>query len=303
MSIIVQNITKIYGQQKALNNVSFEIQNNEIVGFLGPNGAGKSTLMKIMVGYLPPTQGNITINGFDVINQSLEVRKTIGYLAENNPLYTNMYVKEFLAFAADTAGMNFNRKETIVEIIRKTGLENEQFKKIGSLSKGYRQRVGLAQALLHNPKVLILDEPTTGLDPNQIIEIRQLIKDIGREKTVILSTHLMQEVEAICQRVIIINKGEIIADDSAENLKTKAMQTKTLLAIEFDKEIEKEKIAQLQNISNIEENGKNKWIIEAANNADLRPALFKFAVENNLTILAMQQKGQSMEDVFHSLTS
>lgn len=217
MSIKVNNITKLYGAQKALNNISFEIGTNEIVGFLGPNGAGKSTMMKILTCYIPPTEGSATVCGFDTNNQSIEVRRQIGYLPEHNPLYLDMYVKEFLEFIGGLYKIK-NSKERVKEMIEATGLQVEQNKKIGALSKGYRQRVGLAQAMIHDPKVLIMDEPTTGLDPNQLEEIRGLIKKLGKEKTVMLSTHIMQEVEAVCDRVIIINKGEIVANDTTETL-------------------------------------------------------------------------------------
>src|SRR6478736_3046351 len=217
MSIIVNNISKLYGQQKALNNVSFEVGSNEIVGFLGPNGAGKSTMMKILTCYIPPSVGTASVCGFDIASQSIEVRKQIGYLPEHNPLYLDMYVKEFLEFVADLHKIN-NKKDRVKEMINLTGLQIEQNKKIGALSKGYRQRVGLAQAMIHDPKALIMDEPTTGLDPNQLEEIRNLIRSLGKQKTVMLSTHIMQEVEAICDKVIIINKGEIVANDATANL-------------------------------------------------------------------------------------
>jgi len=210
--ISVENISKNYGSQKALNNVNFSVQRGEIVGLLGPNGAGKSTLMKILTGYLSPTAGSASVNGFDVVQQSLEVRRVIGYLPENNPLYNDMYVKEYLQFMGGLHNLGNKFKKRIEEVIESTGITAEQHKKIGQLSKGYRQRVGLAQALLHEPSVLILDEPTTGLDPNQILEIRQLITNLGRERIVLFSTHIMQEVEAVCNRIIIINKGEIVAD-------------------------------------------------------------------------------------------
>ena len=218
MSILVKDLTKIYGEQKAVDNISFEIKTGEIVGFVGPNGAGKSTTMKILTGFIPPSSGEAKINALDLIENSLEIRKHIGYLPEHNPLYHEMYVKEYLEFVAGIYNLGKNTQSRIEEIIEQTGLTIEQKKKIGALSKGYRQRVGLAQALIHDPSILILDEPTSGLDPNQIIEIRNLISEVGKEKTVMLSTHIMQEVEAICDRIIIINKGKIVADDSIESI-------------------------------------------------------------------------------------
>ena len=218
MSIEVNNITKLYGQQKALDQVSFSINAGEVVGLLGPNGAGKSTLMKIITCFIPPTSGTVKVSGYDIQEQSIEVRKRIGYLPENNPLYSDMYIKEYLGFIAGIHKLGQISKNRIEEIIHITGLVEEQNKKIGALSKGFKQRVGLAQALIHDPEVLIMDEPTSGLDPNQLLEIRNLIKEIGREKTVMLSTHIMQEVEAVCDRAIIINKGRIVADESVESL-------------------------------------------------------------------------------------
>src|SRR5580704_7213741 len=250
MSVSVQNITKIYGTQKALDDVSFNIQSGEIVGFLGPNGAGKSTMMKILTCFLPQTTGNASVFGFDVSEQSLEVRKNIGYLAEHNPLYLDMYVKEYLGFIAGLHHIP-NATKRIAEMIEITGLTIEQKKKIGALSKGYRQRVGLAQALMHNPSVLIMDEPTSGLDPNQLQEIRNLIVNVGKEKTVILSTHIMQEVEAICGRVIIINKGKIVADKSTKDMKS--METNiTVITVEFDKEPNREELKKIAGVDSIE---------------------------------------------------
>jgi len=236
MSIIVENITKKYGEQKALDNVSFKVNAGEIVGLLGPNGAGKSTMMKIITCFIPPNDGMVKVYGNDIYEQSLEVRKKVGYLPENNPLYLDLYVKEYLEFVAGIYKIQ-NKKERVEEMIKLTGLEIERKKKIGALSKGYRQRVGLAQALIHNPDVLILDEPTSGLDPNQLAEIRNLIMEIGKEKTVMLSTHIMQEVEAMCDRVIIIDKGKIVADDATSEL-SKRNIGKTTLLVEFNKPVE-----------------------------------------------------------------
>jgi len=300
MSVIVDHITKIYGSQKALDDVSFNIKSGEIVGFLGPNGAGKSTMMKILTCFLPQTTGNASVCGFDVSEQSLEVRKNIGYLAEHNPLYLDMYVKEYLTFIA---GMHHipDAKKRIAEMIEITGLSVEQKKKIGALSKGYRQRVGLAQALMHNPQVLILDEPTSGLDPNQLQEIRNLIIQIGKEKTVILSTHIMQEVEAVCDRVIIINKGKIVADKSTRDLKS-TEGGYAIITIEFDKE---PNIAELRKISGVTEitvvNAKTLQI-HATIEKDVRPDIFQFAVANQLTVLTIHKEEKKLEDVFKDLT-
>jgi len=250
MSIIVKNITKLYGTQKALDKVSFEVKAGEIVGLLGPNGAGKSTMMKIITCFIPPTSGDVSVYGFDIMEQSVEVRKKVGYLPENNPLYLEMYVKEYLEFVAGLHQLGKNTHKRIAEMIANTGLESEQNKKIGALSKGYRQRVGLAQALIHNPEVLILDEPTSGLDPNQLIEIRNLIKEIGKEKTVMLSTHIMQEVEAICNRVVIINKGKIVADDLTEKLSA-VTSPKEIILVEFDKEVKMELLKGITGVAKV----------------------------------------------------
>jgi len=238
MSILISNVSKVYGEQYALNRVSFEVKKGEIVGFLGPNGAGKSTMMKIITCFIPPTEGDVSVCGFDIWNESIEVRKRIGYLSESNPLYYDMYVREFLEFIAGIYQIK-NRKQRIEEVIEMTRLEIEQHKKIGALSRGYRQRVGLAQALIHDPEVLILDEPTTGLDPNQLVEFRELIRQCGKKKTVLLSTHIMQEVEAMCNRVIIINRGNIVADNTMQELKEKVTSIKK---IKKEKELSLEEI-------------------------------------------------------------
>lgn len=299
MSIIVNNITKLYGTQKALNNVSFEIGKNEIVGFLGPNGAGKSTMMKILTCYIPATEGTATVCGFDTNDQSIEVRKQIGYLPEHNPLYLDMYVKEFLEFIGNLYKVK-NVKERVKEMIETTGLQIEQNKKIGALSKGYRQRVGLAQAIIHDPKVLIMDEPTTGLDPNQLEEIRELIKKLGKEKTVMLSTHIMQEVEAVCDRVIIINKGEIVANEQTQSLQKNT--TKQIITVEFDKDVN---VSQIKKIAGVEEailiEGKTWKIISDVDN-DVRKAIFNYAVTNDISILTINKEEQKLEDVFKQLT-
>ena len=298
MSIKVKKLSKVYGTQKALTEVSFEINKGEIVGFLGPNGAGKSTLMKILTGYIPQTNGDAKICNLDINKNSIETRSRIGYLPEHNPLYLDMYVKEYLEFVADIYKVNH---KYIDEMIKKTGLIKEQHKLIGSLSKGYRQRVGLAQALIHNPEVLILDEPTTGLDPNQLIEIRSLIKEVGREKTVLLSTHIMQEVEAICDRVIIINKGQIVANKTIIELQ-KSKGNRKLITVEFDKKVLKKELMKIGNVLEARELKGNKYQIFSDSKFDLRPAIFEFAVNNKLTVLQMNIEEQKLESIFQELT-
>jgi ABC-2 type transport system ATP-binding protein len=298
MSIRVEKVSKIYGTQKALKEVSFEVQKGEIVGFLGPNGAGKSTLMKIITGYIPQSMGVAKICDLDIRENSLESRRKIGYLPEHNPLYLDMYVKEYLKFVANIYGVN---PSDIDEMIEKTGLIKEQHKLIGSLSKGYRQRVGLAQALIHDPEVLILDEPTTGLDPNQLVEIRSLIKEIGKEKTVMLSTHIMQEVEAICDRVIIINKGQIVANQTIGDLQ-KSTGNRKLITIEFDKKTSKKELLNIENVIEVVELGRNQYQIYSDSKFDLRPPLFEFAVDNKLTVLQMNMEEQKLENIFRNLT-
>jgi len=300
MSVVVEHLTKIYGTQKALDDVSFNIHSGEVVGFLGPNGAGKSTMMKIITCFLPQTSGNASVCGFDVSDQSLEVRKNIGYLAEHNPLYLDMYVKEYLTFIA---GMHHipNAKKRIAEMIDITGLAVEQKKKIGALSKGYRQRVGLAQALMHNPKVLILDEPTSGLDPNQLQEIRNLIVQIGKEKTVILSTHIMQEVEAVCDRIIIINKGKIVADKATRDIKT-IEGGYALVTVEFDKEPDIAVIKKIEGVSQVDVINARTLLIHSSSEKDIRPDVFKYAVEKGLTVLTVHKEEKKLEEVFKNLT-
>src|SRR5512140_94569 len=303
MSIVVQGVTKFYGEQKAIDNVSFEIRTGEIVGFLGPNGAGKSTMMKIITGFIPASSGNVKVNGLDVEDGASIVKKMIGYLPENNPLYPEMYVREYLGFVASLYKMGNSAGEKINSIIEVTGLAPEQKKKIGSLSKGYRQRVGLAQALIHNPDVLILDEATTGLDPNQIIEIRNLIKEAGKEKTVMLSTHIMQEVEAICDRVIIIDKGIIVADEDKSNIYSKIKQSKQIIQVEFDKDTADSSLSEITNVKSARKIRDYMWLIEAESKEDIRPSLFNFAVKNNLTVLSMNKQESNLEDVFRQLTN
>ncbi len=299
MSIQVDNISKLYGTQKALNNVSFEVGSNEIVGFLGPNGAGKSTMMKILTCYIPPSEGSAKVCGFDITQQSLEVRKQIGYLPEHNPLYLDMYVKEFLEFVGGIYKIK-SIKSRVKDMIEMTGLQLERNKKIGALSKGYRQRVGLAQAIIHDPKVLIMDEPTTGLDPNQLEEIRGLIKALGKEKTVMLSTHIMQEVEAICDRVIIINKGEIVANDETKNLQKNT--TAQIITVEFDKEVSEKLLHKISTIEKVTRLQGNTWQLVSTSKEDVRKDIFNFAVANNLSVLTLNRDEQKMEDVFKELT-
>ncbi|PCJ97416.1 MAG: gliding motility-associated ABC transporter ATP-binding subunit GldA [Flavobacteriaceae bacterium] len=297
MSIIVKNITKIFGNQKALDNISFSINKGEIVGFLGPNGAGKSTLMKILTTYSVADEGDVEINTFDVIKNQKKVQKSIGYLPEHNPLYLDMYVKEYLEFNADVYKTN---KSRIVEVIEQTGLMPESHKKIGHLSKGYRQRVGLAAALLHNPEVLILDEPTTGLDPNQLLEIRKLIKEIGKEKTILLSTHIMKEVEAVCDRVIIINKGVLVADKKMNELREANEQ---VIEVEFDYRVEEQLLQQLPHTATIKNTGGFVYEITFNTAKDMRPAVFDFAHDNQLKTLQLSRKNKNLESLFIELTS
>jgi ABC-2 type transport system ATP-binding protein len=301
MSISVSNVTKIYEQQKALNNVSFEIHEGEIAGLIGPNGAGKSTMMKIITCFIPQTTGDVKVCGFDVIEQALEVKKSIGYLPENNPLYLEMYVKEYLAFIAGIYKIKGNNIEKrVTQIIEMTGLGNEYKKKIGALSKGYRQRVGLAQALIHDPKVLILDEPTSGLDPNQIIEIRNLIKTIGKEKTVMLSTHIMQEVEAVCDKIIIINKGNIVANKKTRELNnTKAP---VIINVEFDDKIDIKHINSISGVQQVININTNTWKIISTPERDIRPDIFQMAVHHNINVLSLNKEEQSVEELFQKLT-
>jgi ABC-2 type transport system ATP-binding protein len=296
MSIQVENITKTYGEQKALNNVSFNIEKGEIVGFLGPNGAGKSTMMKILTTFLPASEGVAMVNGFEVTKDDIAVKKSVGYLPEHNPLYLDMYVREYLLF---NAGIYNIPKSEVESIIEKTGLTPEANKKISQLSKGYRQRVGLANALLHNPEVLILDEPTTGLDPNQLIEIRQLIKNVGKEKTVLLSTHIMQEVEAICDRVIIINKGEIVLDKKLKDLKNSKQQ---IIEVEFDYRVEEVALQKLPKIEKVENTVGFVYQLYFETEQDMRGRVFDFAHDNGLKILQLHQKNTTLEKLFSELT-
>lgn len=300
MSISISKISKSYGPQKALDQVSFEIETGELIGFLGPNGAGKSTLMKIITGYLSADEGNVRINGKIVDSQDISIRQQIGYLPENNPLYPDLYVREYLEMVARFYRLP-KTNEQVAKMIELTGLISERHKKIGQLSKGYRQRVGLAQALIHDPSVLILDEPTTGLDPNQLEEIRQLIRTIARNKTVMLSTHIMQEVEAVCSRVVIINKGKLVADGSIGQLKSGQFSRKQTVLVEFDQTIDPEKLRAVEGIDSLELITPASFVVESLK-ADIRPALFRFAVQNQLILLTLKEQQRSLENVFQDLT-
>lgn len=300
-TIEVNHITKQYGQQKALDDVSLSINKGEVVGLLGPNGAGKSTLMKILTSFIPPTSGTAQVNGLDVEEDSLKIREKIGYLPENNPLYTDMYVKEYLNFVLRIYKGGRNKKTILQNIINLTGLGPEQHKKIGALSKGYRQRVGLAQALIHDPEILILDEPTSGLDPNQLVDIRKIISDLGKEKTIILSTHIMQEVEAMCDRVVIIDKGKIVADDTTSNL-SKMAGSAMVFKVEFKERINEKQLLKLPYINKVSKVSDVEWLIESKDGKDIRQDLFQFAVERKLNVLSLSQSEQNMEDVFRRMT-
>lgn len=296
MSISVEGISKFYGEQKALDNINFSIQKGEIVGFLGPNGAGKSTLMKILTGFLKPSEGRASVNGYFLDENPLQAQKSMGYLPEHNSLYLEMYVREALAFNASIYKVGKNRIE---EIIEKTGLTPEASKKIHQLSKGYRQRVGLANALLHDPEVLILDEPTTGLDPNQLVEIRNLIKSVSGEKTIFLSTHIMREVEALCDRVIIINKGKIVADRQLSELREENMQ---IIEVEFDYRIEEIALQRLPHLVSMKNTGGFVYELTFEGEKDMRPAIFDFAHDNGLKTLQLNRKNKNLENLFSELT-
>jgi len=290
----------LYGAQKALDNISFEVPKGEILGFLGPNGAGKSTMMKIITTFIPPSEGEVKVCGFDIISDSMEVRRKVGYLPEHNPLYLDMYVREYLGFIAGLHHMK-QKDKRIKEMVDLTGLGQEQHKKIGALSKGYRQRVGLAQALIHNPEVLILDEPTSGLDPNQLVDIRNLIKNIGKEKTVMFSTHIMQEVEAVCDRVIIINKGKIVADGLSGEL-GREKNSGYSISVEFDKDISRGALSQIEGVKRVDKTGENSWELFTDSKEDIRPAVFRFAVNQQLTVLTISRNEKNLETVFRDVT-
>ncbi|MDP4797801.1 MAG: gliding motility-associated ABC transporter ATP-binding subunit GldA [Crocinitomicaceae bacterium] len=298
MSIEVKNLFKYYGDQAAVKDISFNVKDGEIVGFLGPNGAGKSTTMKVITGYISASSGDVKVCGLPVSVDSLNTRQLIGYLPENNPLYLDMYVKEYLAFVANIYKVS-DVKDRVSDMIKKVGLEVEQNKKIGALSKGYRQRVGLAQAIIHDPKVLILDEPTSGLDPNQLVEIRELIRSIGKEKTVMLSTHIMQEVEAICDRIVIIKRGEIVADDKAGNLQhTANVQT---VYVEFEGNVTKNQLNKIEGVSKVEKVAEG-WLLETKQDIDLRKSIAQFANQNNVLTLTLRKEEKTLEEVFKELT-
>ena len=297
MSVKVSNLTKNYGEQLAVNHISFELNKGEVLGFLGPNGAGKSTTMKMITGYVEPTEGTIEVCGINQQKNPLLAKEKIGYLPENNPLYYDMYVKEYLAFVANIYNIK-NKKERIAQLIEKTGLEREQHKKIGQLSKGYKQRVGIAQAMIHNPDVLILDEPTSGLDPNQLVDIRNLIKELGKEKTVILSTHIMQEVEAMCQRVLIINQGKIVANNKVDSIKNIGTKTTN---VKFKLKTNKTQLPTLEQVQfEFLGNGFIKAISKQKQN--LSEEIFNYCVKHQLVLLHLEQENQSMEEVFKELT-
>jgi len=301
MSIQINQVSKFYGSQKALDSVSFDVSKGEILGFLGPNGAGKSTMMKIITTYIPPSEGSVSVCGFDTATHSMDVRRRVGYLPEHNPLYLDMYVREYLGFIAGLHSIK-HPQQRIKTMIEQIGLGLEQNKKIGALSKGYRQRVGLAQALIHDPEVLILDEPTSGLDPNQLADIRDLIREVGREKTLMFSTHIMQEVEAVCDRVIIIDRGKIVADGKANELgKTTAKGYRIL--VEFDREISRGSLQSIAGVLRVSKLEGQQWELYSEQSSDIRPDIFKFAVEQQLTVLTINRVEQDLESVFRELTS
>ena len=297
MSIEVSSVSKLYGEQRALNAVSFSVDKGSVVGFLGPNGAGKSTMMKIITGFVNPNEGVVLVNGIDVLTNPIEAQKKIGYLPEHNPLYSDMFVKEYLQFQAAIYKVD---KNSVKAIIEKVGLTPESHKKVGQLSKGYQQRVGLAAALLHSPDVLILDEPTTGLDPNQLVEIRELIKDLGKDKTVLFSTHIMQEVEAVCDRVIIIKKGEIVVDKLLKDIRTAQSQ---VIEVTFDYKIEEQFIQRLPNLKTFKNNYDTTWFLTFDSEKDMRAVVFDFAQENGLKILGLNTHNQNLENLFRESTN
>lgn len=310
MSIRVLDLSKEYSQsgrqpQRAVDAVSFTAQPGEIVGFLGPNGAGKSTTMKIATGYLSPTAGTVEVNGFDVRTQSMDVRRSVGYLPEHNPLYLDLYVKEYLRFAGSLHGLSGGElSRRVSDIIERVGLGREQHKRIGQLSKGYRQRVGLAQAMLHNPPVLILDEPTTGLDPNQLTEIRQVIREAGRDKTVLFSTHIMQEVEALCDRVVIINRGQIVADSPLNQLRASvgSAVSATVVVAEFEHMLTDPAVLRLPGVTAVDTLGNGQYRLTAQAGTDLRSAVFRLAADQHLTLVGLRQQENSLEGIFKALT-
>ncbi len=301
MSVKVSNLIKEYGQQKAVNDISFEVNKGEVLGFLGPNGAGKSTTMKILTCFIPQTSGKATVCGFDTSASPLDVARKIGYLPESNPLYYDMYVREYLEFVAGLHKLGKSTQSRIDEMLEKTGLTLERKKKVGQLSKGYKQRVGLAQALLHDPEVLILDEPTSGLDPNQLIEIRSLIKQLGKNKTVIFSSHIMQEVQAVADRVIIINRGKIVADDTTEHLQNR-VGNEIIVTAEFKQQVDKALLGMIKGVKQIELQKDGRWSFVTDGKKDIREDIFQFAKEKNLTLLHLTKEEYSLEEVFKQLT-
>jgi ABC-2 type transport system ATP-binding protein len=303
MSILVEHLSKAYGKQLALNNVSFKVNSGEIVGLIGPNGAGKSTFMKITCSLLLPSSGEVKINDISVTRNPQKIKEHLGYLPENNPLYTDMYVREYLHYVAGLYNLGSKSSARVNDVIERTGLKDEIHKKIGLLSKGFKQRVGLAQAIIHNPDILILDEPTTGLDPNQIVQIRDLISELGKEKTVILSTHIMQEVEAICKRVIILNKGQVVADDLTRNMSSYTVSGSHTIVVEFNTDTDETIFNSLQGIKKIKKLKQGTWLIESSDETDIREDLFKNAVDRGLIILSMHRKDKKLEDVFRDLTT
>ncbi len=303
MSVEICNISKRYGEQNVLKNVSFMAKQGEVLGFLGPNGAGKSTLMKIITGFIPANEGIATINGIDVAVNPIEAKKHVGYLPEHNPLYLDMYVREYLRFSGSSYGIKRGLNKRVDELIDLTGITPERHKKLKQLSKGYRQRVGLAQAILHDPDVLILDEPTTGLDPNQLVGIRSLIAEIGKEKTVILSTHIMQEVEAICDRVVIINKGEIVADRPTTEIRTGIFAGDQQIVVEFLEDVSRDVLSTLSFVKEVRETAHKKFLINSGGAIDIRPLIFNFAVNKGFTIVSLQQNEKKLEEVFRQLTA
>lgn len=302
MSIVVESLSKVYGSQHAVDGISFSVAEGEILGFLGPNGAGKSTTMKIATGYLPPTSGTVKVGGYDVNESALEVKRIVGYLPEHNPLYTDMYIHEYLEFIGGLHGLKGKQlKDRKEEMVKLCGLEREQNKKIGALSKGYRQRVGLAQALIHDPQVIILDEPTTGLDPNQILEIRGLIKTISKNKTVVFSTHIMQEVQALCDRIIIINKGKIVADKLVSELQS-GITNQVTLTVEFSSPIAPALLKEIDGVVDVKATGEGKYVVKSLPDKDIRGEIFNFAAANKITLLGLVQEKDSLEDIFQQLT-
>ncbi|HET9486761.1 MAG TPA: gliding motility-associated ABC transporter ATP-binding subunit GldA [Chryseosolibacter sp.] len=303
MSLVVENLTREYGPQKAVNNISFEVKAGEIVGFLGPNGAGKSTTLKIATSYLPPTSGRVVVGGFDVVAHPMAVKKITGYLPEHNPLYMDLYVHEYLRFVGKLYGLKGDQlKKRVAEMIDLCGLTREQNKKIENLSKGYRQRIGLAQALIHDPAVLILDEPTSGLDPNQLLEIRKLIRSISVNKTVIFSTHIMQEVQALCERVIVINRGEIVANDRLDNLLSQQTKRESII-VEFESPVDTNEMAELPGVTELTSLGDHRYRIHHDPGVDIRPAIFHFAADRKLSLVGLKQEESSLENIFRELTA